>query len=252
MVARGSPLPAKLQRDAIVEAIFEIRFDTVTLAEVLAGRLSDTPSYKGYEQRRLPAADLPAGLRESNEQLRFQSTIEFVHPSKRRSVRVGPHVLSCHRLSPYVGWETFRPELEEAIDALYSKTENIAVTRLGLRYINALTPAHHLIRSVADLDLGINIANEALAGSLNLNFMIDVSGDTRCTVRIATKEFAHGTLPPETAILVDVDVGTTDAFESKGAADVKDWAHFAHAKEKEEFFHLLKAETVEQLRVKND
>lgn len=252
MVARGNPLPTKLQRDAIVEAIFEIRFNTTTLSEVLAGRLSDTASYKGFQQRRLPAADLPAGLRESNEQLRFQATIEFVHPSNRRSVRIGPHVLSCHRLSPYVGWETFRPELEEAIEALYSKAESIEVNRLGLRYINALTTAHHFIRNVKDLDLGISIANEALAGSLNLNFMTEVSNDTLCTVRIATKEFAHGTLPPETAILVDVDVGTTSAFSAKGAADVKNWANFAHAKEKEEFFHLLKAETVEQLRVKND
>jgi hypothetical protein len=41
VIKRGTPLPKKLKDDAIVEAVFELRFDSSTLAEVFLGRIAD-------------------------------------------------------------------------------------------------------------------------------------------------------------------------------------------------------------------
>src|SRR5580658_6612724 len=120
MVARDFPLPARIDPDAILEAIVEIRFDAPTiLPEVLFGRLSEHAAWAGFQQRRLAAYEIPAGLRESDVNLRFAPIFELVRPDSRRIVRIGPHAMSYHVLAPYPGWGVFRPEIEEAIDELY-------------------------------------------------------------------------------------------------------------------------------------
>jgi uncharacterized protein (TIGR04255 family) len=117
-----------------------------------------------------------------------------------------------------------------------------------LRYTNALTPQVHGIRSVSDLDLDITIAQERVLGSVNLNFTTDLSNNTQCTVRVATKDFVEGALPEDTTIIIDVDVFTKDGFKPKAIADVLSWIEFAHEKEKIEFFHLLPDKVIDALK----
>jgi uncharacterized protein (TIGR04255 family) len=191
MAERGRAIPTKLKHDAIVEAILEIRFDmrTGTIPEIFFGRLAEHGPWKGFEQRPLPAYQIPAPLRQADPNLRLQPVFELAAPDKQRTIHVGPHVLSYHRLSPYVGWEKFKPELEEAIDGLFSTTEGLSIRRLGFRYMNALQTDVHSIRSILDLDLKLSIADESVSSNVNINFTTEVSNDTNCTVRIATSEF---------------------------------------------------------------
>src|SRR2546427_129180 len=114
----GKAIPAKLKQDAIVEAIFEIRFDTSTIPEVLLGRLADYAPWKAFEQRRLPAYEIPDPVRQVDPNLRYTPVFELQHAAGQRSVRIGAHVLSYHQLAPYVGWPAFKPELIRAIQGL--------------------------------------------------------------------------------------------------------------------------------------
>jgi uncharacterized protein (TIGR04255 family) len=248
MATRGKPIPAKLKHDAIVEAVFEIRFDTPTLPEVFFGRLADQPFLKAFEQRRMPAHDIPASLREADPNLRYQPIFELAETAEHRAVRIGQRVLSYHRTAPYVGWVRFKPELTEIIAALFAKADNLAVSRLGFRYINALQATLHSIRSIADLDLTLAIADEALSGSVNINFTTSVSDNTQCTVRVATTDLVQGALPHTTSVLVDVDVFTKESFRTSEEKTVRDWIDFAHMKEKEQFFRLLTDHTIDALK----
>jgi uncharacterized protein (TIGR04255 family) len=250
MAERGNPIPTKLKQDAIVEAIFEVRFDTPTTAipEIFLGRLADHQPWKGFEQRRLPASQLPAQLRQVDPNLRYQPLIELATLAKDRSVRIGPQVLSYHRLKPYVGWERFKPELLEAVDGLFAKAPGLKIQRLGLRYMNALRADVHTIKSISDLDLRLTIAGDNVPGNVNVNFTIDVSNDTQCTVRIATSEFVQGDLPPNTSVYIDVDVFTKNDFRTKDQNVVKTWIEFAHSQEKQHFFRLLPQPTIELLK----
>jgi len=162
-------------------------------------------------------------------------------------VNVGPHVMSYHATAPYPGWAVLQPELNAAVDELFAKAPELKVQRLGLRYLNALTAQGHGIQTPADLSLTVNVSGDDQTARLNLNFITLVAPDTTCTVRIATKEFLQGILPPNTFVFVDVDAATNDQFTAHGAASVKQWLAFAHEKEKEEFFHLLKPETITKL-----
>ena len=67
-------LPNKLKHDAILEANFEIRFDAdpSSVAEIFLGRVADAGEWRGFTQRRLPMADIPAPVRRADPSLRFQ------------------------------------------------------------------------------------------------------------------------------------------------------------------------------------
>jgi uncharacterized protein (TIGR04255 family) len=194
VVAKGYRLPAKLREDAILEAILELQFEAATIPEVFAGRVIDNAPWKGFKQNRLPATEMPPTLRRMNPALRYMPDFELSEEAggSRRVVRFGPSVLSFHRVQGYVGWAAFRPELEEAVDVLFSKAEGLTVTRLGLRYINVFTEARHGIRSLNDLDVGIRVAESPLQGKVNLNYITRLKPKFDCKISIATPGFVQG------------------------------------------------------------
>lgn len=248
MAPRDIPLPRKLKHDAITEAIFELRFETQTLPEVLFGQLASYPPLKKYQQRRLPAYNLPAPLRSADINLRFQPIFELVAHDSKLLIRIGPHVLSYHQMAPYSGWVSFHRDLLEVLRQFFSYAADLQVRRLGLRYINSLIPAKHKVQSLRDLDLSITIAGESVQGNVNLNFSREVGDNTKTTVRIATPDFVEGIIPEGANLLIDVDVYTPDKFKSNDITDVESWMISAHDIEKEEFFHLLPLSVIEELK----
>lgn len=250
MAADRKPTPAKLKDDAIVEALFEIRFDMSSIPEVLIGRLTEYGPWKQLSQQRLPAYEIPSAIRKFNPQLRYQPVFELFSPEAegRRAIRIGPQALSYHLVAPYAGWTRFKPELKQAIEGLFQKADGLVVRRLGLRYLNALRADVHGIRSISDLDLTLEIDGERVGDNVNVNFTVDPASDTACTVRIATPQFIQGVLPASTSVYVDVDVFTHDGYESRKEADVTSWLEAAHTKEKQQFFRLLTSETINSLK----
>ncbi len=250
MASGDKTIPVKLKHDAIVEAIFEIRFSMRKLPEILFGRLAELPYWKNFNQAEMPAYNLPAALRQSDPNLRYQPVFQLVDELGHRAVRIGPQVLAYHRTVPYVGWAKFKPELGEAIQGVFQKADGLSVERLGLRYLNALRSDVHRIESISDLDLKLEIAGERVSGNANVNFTTDVADGTACTVRIATTEFVVGSLPPNTSVYVDVDVFTKEGFKTTEQVVVNEWIETAHTKEKQQFFRLLTPETIESLKEK--
>jgi hypothetical protein len=86
MATRKKRIPAKLKHDAIVEALLEVRFDMTTASEILFGRLADWPSWKDFEQGRMPAYELPDFLRQADPNLRYQPLFELHNAEKSRAV----------------------------------------------------------------------------------------------------------------------------------------------------------------------
>jgi uncharacterized protein (TIGR04255 family) len=251
MAERGHPIPTKLRQDAIVEVLFEVRFNLPPnlLPEIFFGRLADHQPWKNFTQRRLPTAQIPAQLLQVDPNLRYQPTFELI-AGNDLAVRIGAQVLSYHRRSPYAGWVRFKSELEAAIDGLFEKAPGLEIQRLGLRYMNALRSDVHGLNSISGLDLALSVAGDQVAGNVNVNFTTEVAQNTDCTVRIATPEFVQGDLPPSTSAYVDVDVFTKEAFRTRDRTVVRDWIELAHTKEKEQFFRLLRSEMIESLKEK--
>lgn len=248
MVRSGTLLPKKLKRDSIVEAVGEFRFDTQAFPEVFLGRFVDHLNWKGWRQRQLPAYNIPAQIRLTDPNVKFSPIIELAQPDSKAVLRIGPSVVSYHRIAPYVGWAMFKPELERVAETLFDTAVNPGVRRIGLRYMNALQPGLHYIKSVADLDVQVVVSEDIVTRNLNINYTTDIGNNSSCTVRIATKEFVQGALPETMSVFVDVDVFTNEGFSTSDRKKVTDWIEFAHMQEKTEFFRLFKQETIDQLR----
>jgi len=250
MPQNGISIPRKLKDDFILEVVFELQFETSTLPEVLFGRLADHIPWRGFRQEPLPAYSIPAVMRQTDPNLRYQPVLQLLGDEGRRSVRIGPRVASYHRTAPYVGWTQFSTELEEFFQGVFGKSENTSVSRLGLRYINAATLELHGIAAISDLNLRVMVADDQIGASVNVNYMNEHERDTQSVVRIATPDFVIGTVPAGASLLIDVDVFTKAGFKATAAEDVRNWAEFAHEEEKKQFFRLLRPETIVALREK--
>ncbi|HEY1801647.1 MAG TPA: TIGR04255 family protein [Terriglobales bacterium] len=252
MVKRDTPLPIKLKNDAIAEALLEIRFETKTISELFLGRVMDRPEWKNFVPRQLPGYAIPPQIRLFDPNMRYVPVMELAGHDAKFLVRIGPQVISCHNRAPYFGWSKFKLELDKVVETLFGTTQDLNVTRLGLRYMNALRPSVHKIRSIADLDINLAVSGDAILDSVNLNFKGKLTSDSSCTVRIATKDLVVGNLtgviPEDMTVYVDVDVFTNETFVTRDLKAVKDWIEFAHTEEKHEFFRLFKQQSIDEMR----
>jgi uncharacterized protein (TIGR04255 family) len=225
-------LPKKLKTDAISESTFEIRFepDPSLVPEILFGRFADADEWRTFRQARLPTADIPAPIRRADPNLRYLPSLDLVSPDGGISVRIGPEVIAYSRRGNYPGWSQFGAELEGVISNLYKVIPKAQVSRLGLRYINALRSDAHGIKSIDDIAIRIAVADNKLANSLNLNFKSHFGTDFETMTRIASVDLAQGNIPEHVTVIVDIDVYTFQGYSAKDANSVKNWVVQAHDK----------------------
>lgn len=242
--------PKKLKRDGIVEALFELRFNSSAISEVYLGRivaaiLAIDPT---MTVERLPLADLPAPMRRADPSLIYAGTLQLKNTAGTRIARVGDNVVSWHATVQYPGWEVFGPEISRVIAAVHNSVDGLGIVRTGLRYLNFLNGDDHLIRGIADLALDVTIGGKVIDYPINANYMRDFPTH-RVTMKVASPEFIQPR-QPNVAVFIDVDVHTDDrvppSFEAIGA-----WVDTAHNILKDEFFSLIKPDILKKLVVED-
>lgn len=247
-----SPLPTKLKKDAIAEAICELRFESDELPELVVGRLASNPDWKSFKKLRLPVSDIPEPVRSINPSLKFEPTLQLNAEPSNRLIKLGSCVISYHVLSPYCGWQTFYNELSSVISFIFSSLGNFICSRIGFRYINLLNSNDHNISSLEQLSCTIQIAGHNLKPPLNLNYLKTYGDHAQyCVmVKVASPEFISGNVQAPVAALIDVDVFTPANFQCQSSSATLEWITRAHEFEKKEFFNLIPDNIIKQLREK--
>jgi uncharacterized protein (TIGR04255 family) len=229
--------PTKLKYDAIVEALLEIQFEHSHTAEVIVGSLASSKQWRGYAHSRLPIAELPVGIRDADPDLRFQPILQLSRPIPGEVVKVGPRSLSLHVLRPYPGWTDFLPRLEGAIAALFDALPAPIIHRVGLRYVNALTPAHGF-PTLWDLNFEFSVAGDRPTGDLAVGYTFDAGTNKRIQVKLASPAFVVGPTVADAVAFVDVDVITAAPLGLTDKRKLRAWIVEAHKFEKDAFFDL--------------
>lgn len=241
-------IPRKLKNDPIIEALFELRFTSSDIPEVVVGKLASWEQWKGFASQRLPLADIPVTMREQDPNLIHQPVLQLQRNDGKRLVKIGPRAISYHALPPYPGWALFEPELSSCTERLFSTLADVTATRFGFRYLNALTKTH-LIESLRDLNFDIRLAGQTLECPFNLNYQRSWTPKHESIVRIASKEFVQN--PAEgLAAIVDVDIFTPPEFRTTAGTEAHGWVSEAHDIEKKEFFNLLPEAIIDKLEEK--
>ena len=242
--------PKKLKKDAIAEALCEIRFEceeSESFPEVVLGRLAEFGQWREFNKTRLAAADIPESIRVQDPSLKTQPVMELAARDHGRMAKIGLNLLSYHRLQPYPGWGVFKPEIDHVVDFLFGAFQSFQATRVGFRYINFLTEEDHGVRTPQDLNFSVNVADETLCTPQNLNYRVEPSEAHSAIVRIASPDFVSSPLKQQIKVFVDVDVFTRSGTAIDSAAAVKDWIEAAHTVEKLEFFRLFTPEMLDRL-----
>lgn len=131
-------IPSKLNKDPIIEALFEIRFQsTVKAVSNLLPAFLYTELKKDFEApERLPIADFPEELIALDPNLKYQPRLRM--RGSKFSMLIGDSsiVLSCPR--PYVGWKEYKKMLTSLL--LIIKNTNLVsgVERFSFKYVNVL------------------------------------------------------------------------------------------------------------------
>lgn len=245
-----APPPKKLKKDAIAEALCEVRFEceeSTSLPETVVSKLAEFEPWRQFAKIRLAASDIPASLRSQVPDFKNQPVLVLREENGSRLAKIGANVVSYHRLAPYAGWPTFKPEIDSTVDYLFRSFQAFRATRLGFRYVNVFTEDDHGITGVANLNYSVSVAGEKLDAPQNLNYRLLRSDDHIVQVRIASPDFVSGSIGKKIQVLADVDVFTPDNFEATDAEAIKRWIEDAHTYEKEEFFKLFTDRMMQRL-----
>lgn len=238
----------ELKDDPIVEAVLDIRFTASELQEVVVGRLSDIPQWRSAQKTRLPAADIPEPVRAANPNLLHLPTVEVKGLADIGVVRIGGNVITLHFMRRYAGWPKVFPTIQGVIESTFQVLPGIAVTRLGLRYVNLFTEARHHVSSVYSLAVKVAVAERALESDMNLTFQEAVSNDHSCTTRLISRAFLMGKIPDDTSAALDLEVFTPAKYSASMPDVVQKWVDDAHTIEKRSFRRLLPDDLYSKLR----
>jgi len=128
-------LPRKIDPCPIVEAVFEIRFNTAEPWRTLPGLLSEKIRGRYREQKDLPLAQIPEEVRRQIPALTHQPLMQFL--STDFLIQLGPSVLSLiTKPNAYPGWSAVETELRWFLDRVQEAGFVQEAGRLGVRYID--------------------------------------------------------------------------------------------------------------------
>ncbi|MHB1074607.1 TIGR04255 family protein [Thiobacillus sp.] len=240
-------LPAKLGKEPLIDAIFELRFSGSTPASVvLPGLLfSNLSGEKKIES--LPASQLPKAIREGDPNLRFAplSRLDW----EGYFVNIGDQNISVSSKYPYQGWGNFKSAIIKVMDVLSASSIINGVERYSMKYVDLLTATDDR-QKVSLINFDVSIANHKLTEEpFQLRIEIPRDGFINAVQVVSS---AHAVLhngKVMDGLVVDIDSFCKQDGISiqKVMEDFEEKLDAIHSTNKSIFFDCLRPETIESL-----
>lgn len=238
-------IPKRLRKEPLLEAIWEIRFnsDRGSVVELLPGLIYQAFPGAYPKIERLPAANLPPAILQQDLTLRYAPTVKL--EGSPYAVQIGEHVVSLSCRRPYTGWEQFKSKIIELSEKL-KETELITQPeRFSLKYIDIIPVVSQ--PSLEPLDIELKLGSRTIyKDPVQLRTEVRENGFVHI-IQIATP--AHASIPTGEhfdGVLFDIDT----IYQEKGGDFWEDFSNNldkAHDYSKRLFFHLLKEDTIKLL-----
>jgi uncharacterized protein (TIGR04255 family) len=249
IVRRDMPvLPVALARDTIVECVFEMRFvdPHPGVADLLPGIVFGKHPERFKNVATLPLGQIPRAARQLNAQLKYMPTTALEGPQAR--MMFGEFSVAVSFLKPYAGWAKVKLLILECINAAVETGLTGRPERYGLKYVNILKEggdAFDLSQTRVRVELGdFQLRSQ---GSVAVHGEIELRGCTN-VVDIVTggKVIIPGQEGEETGVVISVDT-VSNSPGTDAIAELPQVLETLHETEKEVFFGLLQASTLERL-----
>lgn len=236
--------PVRLQKDPIIEAVFELRFQSANqaLSDLLPGMLFIDLKEQFPTIGRMPISELPREVQEQTPDLRYQPRYQLA--GEEFVLLLGDHSLVVSSPRPYAGWGSFRAIILKVLTLLDNTKLISVIERYSLKYVNLLE-AEDLKSQFAAINLSAQMGKYPLtdypsqfkAEITEENFvnLIEIIPNTK--VKTNKSERLQG-------LLLSVDTiqnNPKDFWKNVGALIDQ-----AHNTEKRFFFGILTEETIEK------
>jgi uncharacterized protein (TIGR04255 family) len=251
-------LPAKLKKDPLVDAVFEIRFSSALPASsVIPGILFSTLKANPQQLERLPAFDIPSQMRALNPALQFQPLMRM-HWNDNYFILIGDVALGLACKIPYPGWKSFKSHIIDLAKLLNATQFINQIERYSLKYtgiIEGKDVREQITRIKLDL-IFATYTSDLTPTTYNLkaepfNVRIEMQRDSFLYVMHlgapATANLAHSN--QRTGLLVDID-GIREhrtANLSEFISELPNRVEEMHTHNKQLFFGLLTDDTLAYL-----
>lgn len=130
-------LPVGLARPPLMEALFEIRFQTPVPVPQLLPRVLSKLGSKYSRSEAMPVASIPRPILDSNPSFRYQPHYRL-YDETNALIALGEYVAGVSVGFPYEGWEVFKPRLLEALGVLRESTLATDIERYSMKFTNLL------------------------------------------------------------------------------------------------------------------
>lgn len=222
-------LPLTIDPCPIIEAIFEIRFDSSLPGDAIFGVVYNQFKDEFQDVEQLPVLQLPAAIRAQDPNLKY--TPHYKIKKDNFIIQIGPNVFSLTNLKEYCGWDIFSKKITET----YQKLTDLEVireqSRTALRYINILPDVNIFACSNLDIQL-----NEEKLGGRQINFTAEIPHSHGIS-NLKVINFAEAIFNNKAIKGSVIDIDTqVNIEEFKTFTEAIECAHIA---EKELFFNLL-------------
>jgi len=153
-------LPIALNKEPLLDALFEVRFkESPMLSDLLPGYLFSTLSPKPVLHR-LPASEIPQPMRKSDPNLKFSPLVRLDWGDYY--IAIGEKVISISCKLPYPKWPKFRETIFEIVRKIIELDLEGSIDRYSVKYVNLLQ-AKSLDEQSSNIDLKLQL------GSINAN-----------------------------------------------------------------------------------
>lgn len=245
-------LPKSLDSEPLVDAVFEVRMGgSPHMADILPGALFGQLTPKPTFQR-LPAAEIPQPIRESDINLMFAPVIRL--DWREFTISMGDKNLVIGCKLPYPKW----PRFKEVILDVTRRVSEIGITgtvdRYSVKYVN-LIPAPTIAEQINKIDMSVRLGDVAVSDDHVSIQVHRKEGDTLHLMSIVTG--AQGQMADGKNIfgaIVDIDSIRTIQFRDFRAfvANLEDSVESLRQSNKAKFFSCITEEAEQEMGPKYD
>jgi uncharacterized protein (TIGR04255 family) len=252
MPPAGDPLPTKLEKEPLVDAVFEMRFAArVPASSVIPGILFTHLEAHPQQIERLPVADIPSEIRSRDPNLRFQPLMRL-HWDDNFLIMVGDATVGLACKMPYAGWKNFKPHILRLTKILNESHLIERLDRYSMKYV-AIIEGANLAAQISLINISLKLGDYTLKEE---PFIIRVERREGSLLHIVQLG-APSTGPvvtdnkqtTRTGLLIDIDsVCERDIPDmSTIIEELPERLEDIHTRNKERFFELLTPETLAYL-----
>lgn len=233
-------IPTRLKKEPLIEAIWQAQFvprDGLPIGDLLPGILYSAlkVDYPNLQLHRLPTADIPAPVAQTDPNLRFSAKYRMEEPSSPFLFQVGDRIVTMNCRKPYAGWSAFKDRILKLINVIESSGLVPTPMRHSLRYIDLLCLDQ--APSLKTLQVNFQIGQWKLENR-PIQMRVEISdGDCNHVIQIATP--AEANLPEGRLQGSIIDLETFSNSQPGSWQDVRAQIDQIHDRSKEVFYQQL-------------